>query len=104
MSDLVRVEGACLRCRLEPLAGVRARRALIHKRCASEILGPTTRQLAVVRVLPARLTDPPLADQWPMVTCEVMQVSIDSYSFSSDRVTSFLLLLPQPRICALAWL
>jgi hypothetical protein len=80
------------------------RRALIHKRCASEILGPTTRQLAVVLVLPTWLADPPLADLRPTVTYEVMQVSIDSYSFSSDRVTSFLLLLPQPRICTLAWL
>jgi hypothetical protein len=80
------------------------RRALIHKRCASEILGPTTHQLAVVWVLPAWLADPPLVDPRPTVTCEVMQVSIDSYSFSSDRVTSFLLLLPQPRICVLAWL
>jgi hypothetical protein len=59
-------------------------RALIHKRCASEILSPTTRQLAVVRVLPARLTDPRLADPRPMVVCEVMQVSVDPYSFSSD--------------------
>jgi hypothetical protein len=78
--------------------------ALIHKRCASEILDLTTRQLAVVRVLPARLADPPLADPRPTVTCKVMQVSIDPYSFSFDRVTFFLLLLPQPRICALAWL
>jgi hypothetical protein len=80
------------------------RHALIHKRCASEILGPTTRRLAVVRVLLARLADPSLADPRPTVTCEVMQVSVNPYSFSSDRVTPFLLLLPQPRICALAQL
>jgi hypothetical protein len=80
------------------------RRALIHKRCASEILGPTTHRLAVVRVLPARLTDPPLAVPRSTVTCEVMQVSVNPYSFSSDQVTPFLLLLPQPRICALAQL
>jgi hypothetical protein len=48
------------------------RRALIHKRGAGEILGPTTSRLAVVRVLPARLTDPPLVDPRPMETCEVM--------------------------------
>jgi hypothetical protein len=62
-------------------------------------LGPSTRQLVVVQVLLARLADPR-----PTVTCEVMQVSIDPYLFSSDRVTSFLLLPPQPQICALAWL
>jgi hypothetical protein len=138
MSDSARAEGACLRHRLEPLAGVRThrwvdappssglsgissrprppmrwrasalsrsqRRALIHKRCAGEILGLTTRRLAVVRVLPARLADPPLADPRPTVTCVGMQVSVKPYSFSSDRVTPFLLLLPQPRICVLAQL
>jgi hypothetical protein len=99
------------RSRKQPTARWRAsalsrfqRCVLMHKRCTSEILGPTTRQLAVVRVLPARLTDPPLVDPRPTVTCEVMQVSIDPYSFSFNRVTSFLLLLPQPRIYTLAWL
>jgi hypothetical protein len=56
---------------------------LIHKRCTSEILSPTTRQLAVVRVLPAWLIDPR-----PTVVCEVMQVSVDPYSFSSDLIES----------------
>jgi hypothetical protein len=59
------------------------RRALIHKRCAGEILGPTTRRLAVVRVLPARLIDPR-----PTVTCEGMQVSVKPYSISSDPLSS----------------
>jgi hypothetical protein len=63
-------------------------RALIHKRCVGEILGPTTRQLAVVRVLPAWLTDPPLADPRPTVTCEGMQVSVKPYSISSDPLSS----------------
>jgi hypothetical protein len=52
-------------------------------RCTSEILSPTTRQLAVVRVLPTRLADPR-----PTVVCEVMQVSVDPYSFSYDLIES----------------
>jgi hypothetical protein len=121
-SDSTQAEGACLRRRLEPLAGVRAHRwvdappssglsgvssrplaltrwwasapsrsqcrALIHKRCVGEILGPTTRRLAVVRVLPARLADPPLADPRSTVTCEGMQVSVKPYSFSSNPLSS----------------
>jgi hypothetical protein len=64
------------------------RRALIHKRCAGEILGPTTRRLAVIRVLPTRLADPPLVDPRPTVTCEGMHVSVKPYSFSSDPLSS----------------
>jgi hypothetical protein len=37
----------------------------------------------VVQVLPMRLADP-----WPTVVCEVMQVSVDPYSFSSDLIKS----------------
>jgi hypothetical protein len=64
------------------------RRALIHKRCAGEILGPTTRRLAAVRVLPAQLANPPLTDPRPTVTCEGMQVSDKPYSISSDPLSS----------------
>jgi hypothetical protein len=75
--------------RWQPSAPSRSQhRALIHKRCAGEILGPTTRRLAVVRVLLARLVDPPFADPRPTMTSEGIQVSVKPYLISSDPFSS----------------